>query len=59
MSIWCEFQAQKTSDNDLKVFMELFEGMNLYERLNPRDSFSGGQTNACKFHCNVDGTFDT
>ena len=55
--IWgCQFQAQKTSDNDLKLFMESFDDLNLSERLNPRDSFFGGRTNACKLHCKVDGT---
>ncbi len=51
VSIWeHEFLKQKTSDPELQSFVN---GLNVQPRLNPRDSFFGGRTNACKLYFNA------
>ena len=49
--IWeCEFNDQVSRHPDMKAFMN---NLDIQERLNPRDSFFGGRTNASKLHHKV------
>ena len=42
-----EFYEQLESNVEMKTFVE---GLDIQKRLNPRDSFFGGRTNASKLH---------
>lgn len=46
VEIWeHEFVSQKKNDSSLKAFLEILD---VQDRLNPRDAFYGGRTNAIK-----------
>ena len=52
----CEFRRQMESDPGLKTFIEtVVPELDLVDRLDPRDAFFGGRTNAYRLHCKVDG----
>jgi len=42
-----EFHQQYKQNHDMKKFID---DLDIVERLNPRDSFLGGRTNASKLH---------
>lgn len=48
-----EFMKQITRSEPLQIYLSRLD---IQERLNPRDSFFGGRTNAVKLHCKVENS---
>ena len=54
IQIWeCEFHDQIKTNSELKSFVQ---NLDIVCRLNPRDAFFGGRTNACQLHYKIKDT---